>query len=64
MREQLLMQRLGKNLTGYVGERLDINAVLADCVSAVLHCNRSHPERDFALAGESAHVAHDRSTTL
>ena len=28
------MQRLGKNLNGYLGERLDIDAVLADCKAA------------------------------
>src|SRR5262245_26918513 len=28
------MQRLGKNLNGYLGETLDIDAVLADCATA------------------------------
>src|SRR6476646_1517794 len=28
------LQRLGKNLNGYFGERIDIDAVLADCQAA------------------------------
>ncbi|HVV02532.1 MAG TPA: hypothetical protein VHH88_14280, partial [Verrucomicrobiae bacterium] len=28
------MQRLGKNINGYFGDTIDINSVLADCVSA------------------------------
>ena len=28
------MQRLGKNINGYFGEGIDIDAVLSDCISA------------------------------
>jgi len=34
LRERVAVQKLGKNITGYLGERIEIRSILADCIAA------------------------------
>ena len=52
------MQRLGKNLNGYLGDTLDINSVLSDCSAAA--AQQSFASEQIPVTGKPALIAFTR----